>query len=318
MSVPMAYLGVIVIWSTTPLAIQWSSDGPGFLFGVASRMALSAVLALSAVTLLGSEMPLHRLARRAYLAAGLGIYGAMLLTYWAAQYIPSGWVSVLFGLTPIMTGVLATCWLGVSVLTPIRLVGLLLGLAGLAVMFVRSLQIDSASVFGMLGVTAATLVHAASAVWIKRVGADVPALAMVAGGLSIAAPLFLLTWVLVDGRLPAVVPVHAAGAILYLAVIGSLIGFALYYHLLRHLDATRVALMTLVTPVLALLLGHYLNGEVIAVEVWIGTGLIMAGLALFEWVDRVDPAGSRGSRYDAPDAAVTIVEAAARTACGKQ
>ncbi len=39
-SVPAAFIGVVFIWSTTPLAIKWSSDGAGFLFGVGARMLL--------------------------------------------------------------------------------------------------------------------------------------------------------------------------------------------------------------------------------------------------------------------------------------
>ena len=52
MSVPAAYLAVILIWSTTPLAVKWSSEGPGFLFGALGRMALAAVLCVTLVTVL--------------------------------------------------------------------------------------------------------------------------------------------------------------------------------------------------------------------------------------------------------------------------
>lgn len=78
MSVPMAYIGVIFIWSTTPLAILWSSQEIGFVPGVASRMAIGALLALVVAALLGNGMKWHRQAIQAYVAAGLGIYGAML------------------------------------------------------------------------------------------------------------------------------------------------------------------------------------------------------------------------------------------------
>jgi drug/metabolite transporter (DMT)-like permease len=47
----------------------------------------------------------------------------------------------------------------------------------------------------------------------------------------------------------------------YLGVFGSVIGFMLYYYTLKHLRVSTIALITLITPVTALLLGHYLNGE---------------------------------------------------------
>jgi drug/metabolite transporter (DMT)-like permease len=98
MSVPAAFTGVILIWSTTPLAIQWSSEGGGFLFGVMARMVLGLGFCLVAIRIGGIEMPWHTRARGAYLVAGMAIYGAMTLVYWGAQYVPSGWIAVLFGL----------------------------------------------------------------------------------------------------------------------------------------------------------------------------------------------------------------------------
>ncbi len=97
MSIPAAYIAVILIWSTTPLAIQWSSIGAGFSFAVMARMVIGLVLAglLLAVWRIG--LPMHRRARMSYLASGLGIFDAMLCTYWGAQNISSGLVSVLFG-----------------------------------------------------------------------------------------------------------------------------------------------------------------------------------------------------------------------------
>ncbi len=282
MSVPLAYLGVIVIWTTTPLAIKWSGEGPGFLFGVTSRMAISAVLALIAVRLLRTGMRWHREAWRAYVASGLGIYGAMLLTYWAAQYIPSGWISVVFGTSPIATGLMAWLWLKDRTLTPIRVLGLLLGVAGLVVIFGQAGRFGPAAATGLAAVAVATLIHSASAVWVKRFGAGIPALAMVAGGLTVATPLLIATWAVVDGDWPAAIGPRAAASILYLAIIGSLIGFALYYFVLRRVEATRVALITLVTPVSALLIGHLFNAEPLTADVWVGTAMVLGGLAAFE------------------------------------
>ena len=47
MSVPLAYIGVIIIWSTTPLAIKWSGGDAGFLFGVTARMLIGLLFSLS-------------------------------------------------------------------------------------------------------------------------------------------------------------------------------------------------------------------------------------------------------------------------------
>ena len=137
MSIPSAYLIVVLIWSTTPLAIKWSGEGAGFLFGVTLRMVIGVILVMSMMRIMGLTMPWHRRARKIYLASGLGIYTAMLSVYWAAQFIPSGWISVLYGLTPIATGILARLWLDEKGLTPARLISMLTALLGLAVIFLE-------------------------------------------------------------------------------------------------------------------------------------------------------------------------------------
>ena len=48
MSIPAAFLGVVLIWATTPLAIKWSSEDAGYLFGVASRMVLGGTAVILA------------------------------------------------------------------------------------------------------------------------------------------------------------------------------------------------------------------------------------------------------------------------------
>ncbi|MCF6282220.1 MAG: DMT family transporter [Candidatus Polarisedimenticolaceae bacterium] len=283
MTVPAAYLGVILIWTTTPLAIKWSGEGPGFLFGVTGRMVLSAVIALALVHLLRQPMPWNRRARKSYLAAGLGIYSAMLSVYWAAQFVPSGWISVFFGMTPIVSGVMAAVWLGERSLTPARVVGVLLGVAGLVIIFSGSLQGDDQMFYGVLALIVSVICHSASAVCMKRIAAPLTGLVTTAGGLLVAAPLFLLTWFLSGNTWPEQIGDRAVASIIYLSVCGSVLGFALYFYLLRHMDLVRVALITLITPVSALLLGALLNGEVMTTSVWVGTLLIMSGLVSFEF-----------------------------------
>ena len=71
-------------------------------------MILGMLVGLMVAGLFSIPLPWHAGARRTYLAAGLGIFLAMTSVYWSSQFIPSGWISVLFGLAPIVTGLLAT------------------------------------------------------------------------------------------------------------------------------------------------------------------------------------------------------------------
>lgn len=287
MSVPAAYLSVILIWTTTPLAIVWSSEGGDFLFAVAARMALGSLVVMLLVALLRVRLPWHRGARLTYVASGLGIFGAMTLVYWGAQRMPSGWVSVVFGLTPIVTGLMARRWLGTAPLAAGQWLGMAMGVGGLAVMLLRPVGDAGFAASGVLAIVGSVLVHSASAVWVKRLGSDVPGMAVTAGGLAIAVPLFVLLWWLdsADGSLPEPAG-RAWAAIAYLAVVGTGIGFALYFYVLRELDPVRVALITLVTPASALWLGATVNAEPLDAWVLAGSGLIIAGLAAFQWTAR--------------------------------
>ena len=295
MSIPAAYIGVVLIWGTTPLAIKWSGEGVGYLFGVTGRMVIGLFLALLVLRLMKLRLHWHRRARQTYLAAGMGIFLAMSSVYWSAQYIPSGWVSVMFGLSPIVTGLLARLWLEEQGLTPARVLALLVALAGLGLMFEVGLQAGGESLLGLLGVLFSVFCHSASAVWVKRLDARLHGLSVTAGGLLVAVPLFLLSWFLQGETWPSAIDSRALGSIVYLGVVGSVLGFALYFYVLKHVETTRVALITLMTPVIALLAGHWLNGEVIDIRVWAGAGLIMLGLAGFELGSRFWPS-SRHSR----------------------
>ena len=291
MSVPSAYLAVVAIWSTTPLAIQWSALGTTFAFAVMARMVIGLALALALIALCRIDLPLHRRARQSYVVGGLGTFGAMLATYWGARYIDSGLVSVLFGLTPLVTSVFAALWLKEDSLRPARLAGLALGLGGLALIFVTYQEVAGPqAVYGIAALLLGVVIYAASLVGLKRIGDRSPPLATTAGTLVVAVPLFVATWWLTDeGLAPAAMPSRAGAAIVYLGVFGSVVGFSLYYYVIKHLEASKVALITLITPVLALLLGHLANGEAVQPRVWLGAALISLGLAVHqgrEWFAR--------------------------------
>lgn len=283
MSIPAAFLTVVIIWSTTPLAIQWSSEGWGFLFGAAGRMTLGAIFCLMLLKLVGDKLSWHKAARQTYIAAALGIYGALLAVYWGAQYIPSGLIAVLFALSPIVTALMASFWLQEKSLTVAKLLGALLGLAGVGIIFLTDALGNDFAWGGIAAVLAAVILQCASGVWVKRIGADVSGLAVTCGALLLAAPLYFITWLLFGEHHFGHATMRAFAALVYLGVVGSVIGFTLYFYVLKHVHANKVALVTLMTPVSALFIGQSLNGEHIAANVWWGTGVILTALVIHQW-----------------------------------
>ncbi|MDD4912370.1 MAG: DMT family transporter [Sideroxydans sp.] len=286
MSLPAAFVSVILIWSTTPLAIKWSALGVGFSFAVFSRMTIGVLLCVVLLAVLRMRFPLHRKAVQAYLAGGLSMFIAMMLTYWASQFVTSGMIAVLFGLSPLATSLGAMLWLKEESLTPNKLAGMVLGLLGLWLVFHGGLDLGAGSALGVIAVLFAMASQSLGLVWIKRIGDDSSALAMTLGTLAVALPLFCGAWLLADGHWPNELPERAVAATVYLGTFGSVLGFALYFYLIKNMEAGRVALITLVTPVMALLLGHALNDETVLPQVWFGTASILLGLGLHHWGER--------------------------------
>lgn len=285
MSIPASYLSVILIWATTPLAIKWSAEGYDFTFAVFARMLLGLLFCLALLPLLRVALPWDRRALLAYGGAGLVLFLALSAAYWAARLVPSGLISVLYGLTPLITALLAAALLQERSLTPLKVVGMVLGFLGLALIFVAPSTLALNRLEGLLVLLFAVTTQAAGAIFLKRHASHLHPLALNSGSLLVAVPLFMVAWLLSATGSVAVseAPARAQWAVLYLAIFGTAIGFNLYYYLLKHLPAAVVALITLVTPVLALLIGVTLNGEVIGGRVALGAAIIVAGLACHQW-----------------------------------
>jgi len=269
------------------MAIQWSSEGWGFLFGVSGRMALGMMICALILLLARKKVPLHGNALVTYLVAGLSIYGAMTGVYWGSQYIPSGLVAVLFGLAPVVTSIMAALILKERCMTPGKIIGALLGVLGLVVIF--SADINGAAVAwqGIVALLISVFIHSSSTVLIKRLNNTLPALVTTTGGLVVAVPLFIATWWGMDGQMPQHVDLRNSGAMVYLAVFGTTLGFTLYYYILKNMQASHVGLIPLITPVLALLVGQSFNAETISADVWHGTVFILFALSLHQWGDHL-------------------------------
>ncbi|MGZ4960034.1 MAG: DMT family transporter [Methylomonas sp.] len=287
MRVKLAYLGVVLVWTTTPLAIKWSNDGLSYVLAVTVRMSIGLACLLLLMLVTRQRLPIHKAALWTYLAAAVQLYLSMLITYWAARFIPSGWLSVIFGLSPFMTALMAAAVLKEQSLGWQKVSSYLIGVAGLLVMFMSALEFSDQALMGIVGILLATFVQSFSAVWVKRIDARLPAVQQVTGGLLISLPLYLLSWYVLDqGQLPAEIPERTLYAVLYLGIIATTLGFGLYYYVLTHMSATNVSMINLMTPVLSLLLGYSVNQEPLTIKIAIGTGLIMTALLIHGAADR--------------------------------
>lgn len=285
MPIYLVFLSVVAIWSTTPLAIQWSTLGSSFTFGVASRMMIGLGICLLLLWIKQQKLNTSRIAISNYIYAGFGVFITMSLVYYASKSVPSGIISVVFGLTPIITGVFALLLLKESFFKFHKITGLLLGIAGLVTIFGHTFNIGVEMALGLLSVTFAMAFQSFISVKLKQINASISALETTTGALIVSVPLFIISWLLTENTIP-IITLKAALSISYLAIFGSVIGFISYYYLIRHTSVRIVGIVPLITPVFALLLGSALNYETLTNTQLSGIILVLIGLGYYEYGGR--------------------------------
>lgn len=279
----LAYIGVVLIWSTTPLAVKLSLDTLTFSAAALSRMTLATALCIGLAAALRVRIPTDKNALVSYGVSTLGTFGGMTLTFAAVEYIPSGLISVIFGLAPVFSGVAALPLLGERSLTPARFGALLLALLGLGVVFSGTLRWQPDAWPGLLMTLVAVMLFALSGVLTKKYSVGLNPIQHTTGALVASLPFFLVSWLMLDGQLPRDVSIQSAYSVGYLAVIGSVVAFLLYFRLLSRLAATQVAMIPLLTPPLAVAVGARVAGELITPETLWGALCILLSLAVYQF-----------------------------------
>lgn len=278
-----SYGGLVVVWSSTWVAIKIGLEDVPPLLGAGVRFVLAGAALLAVAAALGR--PLRTDVRLTAVLALLPFAVAYGLIYWGEQYVPSGLAAVLFGIMPLYSAALAAVALADEPLSARLVAGIVVALAGLALAFGESLELGDAR-WAVLAASACALAPLASAVGnvaIKRRAGALDAVvlngwAMLAGGallLAASAPTEAWGGVAWTAR--------ALGSIGYLAVIGSAVPFVVLTVLLRELPAVTVSSITLLLPFGALAFGAALYDERVTLAALAGALLVACGLLVAQW-----------------------------------
>ena len=283
-----AYFSVVLIWATTPLAIQWSSHGLSFSAAAVSRLTLAALIAVMIELVRRRQLTTHVKNWKLLFAASLGIFPNMPLVYWSAQFIPSGIIAVIFALSPLATGLISWWLLKDNPFTLRRVLSLLIAIVGLLLIFYEQWQLDLTALWGVLGILGSCFLFSFSSVWVKKLSIESSppdAFSQATGALLFSLPGLWLVWWIQDGQIPhQLPPTEAWSCILYLALIGSLLGAVMFFFVLQRLAPSVVSLITLMTPVLALCLGNLIADEHLTVQAKTGVCLVLLGLCFYtDW-----------------------------------
>ena len=272
------FAATVLIWGTTWIAIAFQVGPVPVLVSVFYRFALAAVVLLAGLALAGRlKVPAGR--DRIWIAAqALCLFSLNFICFYtAAGYIPSGLISVIFSLATLFNAVNARVFFGERI-TSRAVLASALGVCGLVLLFGQELrsQHSAGTLTGIALACAGTMLFSLGNMVSRRNSAAGIAPVMAnAWGMGCGAGI-LLGLIAVTGT-PIMAPPDGVylAALLYLAVIGSVVGFTTYLMLVARMGSARAAYATVLFPIVALALSTALEGYV-----WHWQGVVGLGLAL--------------------------------------
>ena len=275
------------------LSVLWG--GSFFFVGVAVhavptltlvffRVALAAVVLLLVIGAMGKSLPRSMAAWMPFAVMALlnNIFPFSLITLGQSE-IASGLASVLNATTPLWGVVLAHMLTDDEKMTGTRLGGVLLGLAGVAVLMGPAiLEGRSSTVFGMVCVTAGAISYGFAGLWGRRLRETPPL--VTATCQLLCSSLFLLPlvvavdqpWQIAMPGLPVIL------AMTGLAVLSTALAYILFFHILSVSGGTNVMLVTLLIPISSIFLGVLFLNENLRPEHIAGALIIAAALIVFD------------------------------------
>lgn len=285
----IAYLLVCIVWGSTYLAIRIGVGHlPPFLFaGV--RFLVAGILLGAAVLATGGELP--RTAREWKILAVIGIFlliGGNAMVVWAEQTVASGQASVYVAAGPLWTALFDSIVPGGKTrLTWTMGLGLMAGFLGIVLLAgVTPGELLSTEMRGPIALTLASASWAMGSVYSKRHPTNTSPYSAAAVQMMIAGALLVLLGFAL-GEAPAwhLTP-SGLGALAYLIIFGSIVGYTAFAYALRHASATVVGTFAYVNPVVAVLLGWLILREQVGARTLAAMALILGSVLWIQFSSR--------------------------------
>lgn len=284
-----AFLLLGSIWGSSFLWIKIALEELDPFTLVGYRLLFGAVG--MALVLFARRPALPKERRTWLLLALMGLTNTALpfvLISWGEIMIDSAVASILNSTTPLFTLVIAHFFLSDERMNVARALGLLLGFAGILLLFSRDVGLEGfrSGLLGQAAVLAAAFSYAGSSVFARRAFRNVPLL------IQAAVPLFsadLLIWVgAIALESPVAVPSLPVTwlALAWLGLLGSCVAYLLYFYLINNVGSTRSTLVTYMFPVIGVALGVLFLDEKLDLRLIIGALMVVAGIGVVNWKPR--------------------------------
>ena len=280
---PVAFVSLGLIWGSSFAWIKIAVEDVPPATLVAWRMTLGAIGMLLLVAAFRLRLP--RGAGEWLPLVVLGAVNAALpifLISWGQQFVDSGTAAVLNSLTPIFSLLIAGVVLRVEPVTALRVIGLLLGFAGAALLASRELELraDASGLIGAMAVVVAAFSYAVGASYARHRIQRAHRYVVAGGTLLFASADAWVLALLADGGLVLPTRLESVVAIAWLGILGSFVAYVLFFFLIEHLGATMASMVTYLFPVVGVGLGVLLLGERMDLRLGIGTILVLIGITV--------------------------------------
>jgi len=282
-----AFLLLGAIWSSSFMWIKIAVQEVGPITLVAFRVLFGLLFGVVVIFVQRQQLP--RTLKEWMPVLLLGVTNVAIpffLISWGEQSIDSAVAAILDATVPLFTILIAHYLLRDDKMTVPKVIGLLIGFAGVVVLMSKDIGASSSSVLGQLAVVLACIFYSGSNVYARRTTEDTPAILRSAGPLLSATVIMWLATFFVER--PVKIPHLGITwiALLFLGVLGSGLAFVLSYYLLHEIGPTRTSMVTYLFPIGGVILGVLFLGEKLSWQLLAGSVLVIASLAVVNWRQR--------------------------------
>lgn len=272
------------IWSSSFMWIKIAVQEVGPITLVAFRVLFGLLFGI--VVIFIQRVQLLRSFKEWFPLLLLGITNVAIpffLISWGEQSIDSAVAAILDATVPLFTILIAHYLLYDDKMTIPKVLGLLIGFAGVVVLISKDIGASFGPVLGQLAVVLASVFYAGSAVFARKTTEATPGILRSAGPLVSATVVMWPAMFLIES--PVMIPQLRITwvALLFLGILGSGFAFVLAYYLIHEIGPTRTSMVTYLFPVGGVILGVIFLNEHLSWQLVVGTLLIIASLAVVNW-----------------------------------
>jgi drug/metabolite transporter (DMT)-like permease len=276
----LGYIIICLIWGSTWIAIKFGLDSLTPLISAGVRFSFASILIFVILQFTGKTLQKDTASIKIYFfLAYFSFVIPFWLVYWSEQFIPSGLASVLFAIFPFSVFLFSLLFLKSESVDIFKFISVILGFVGVAIIFSDGLQVDLENHFlGLIAVLSSAILQGLAAVIVKKWGGHLNPFSMNAPPLFIAGVSMIILSLLFEDSSTWIFNFQAVLSISYLAIIGTILAFTIYYWLLQRINAVILSLSSFITPIIAVLLGWIFLDETLSQQVLVGTLFVLIGI----------------------------------------